>query len=225
MMGAFRAHQVANEISDKACIYIRESLQLAGHTVSSYLLNNTRKTRLLFPLIKAAHGPADPDGDLYRMWKDPSFVATPFLNPTPPWDPSLPPEPPVKPYTRDSLLAMLRAIIAVAKPDYMRTLNPNANRDDEHIDHITAALFAAEADTGMDRRTLLLREEYYSYPISNMAPNVDTPWISIKLKILEAYQEWDEEAKNATITDNKNKQYIAQRARPGDLWQSRAAPF
>lgn len=206
IQGARAAHARAAKVPNE---WTYEALQLAGHEVATNTLNGTN-IRLVFTFIRAASGAAnDPDGDLYRMWFDPTFEAQPIDG---------------RPaYTRSSLLAMLSALISTAKPDYIRTQNTIANRTDpEHVDHIAGALFAAEADTSADR-TLIPRYEYYGYVISNMPANWEGYWVDEKQAIFEEYAQYDPEA--AGWVAMKDRQYQRMSYASGDQWVARTDHF
>lgn len=203
--GARAAHARAANMPNN---WTYEAIQLAGHEVATNALNGTN-IRLVFTFILAASGAAgDPDGDLYRMWFNSDYVAEPIDGrPT---------------YTRSSFLEMLRAVISAANPDYMRTQNTIATRADDHIDHISGALFAAEADSRFGR-TVIRRDEYYGYVIENMPPNVSDYWAKEKLAIFQQYLVYDSEA--SVWEKLYNRQYRRRSYKPGDLWVPRTQPF
>jgi LmbE family N-acetylglucosaminyl deacetylase len=203
--GARAAHARAAKVDNN---WTPEILSLAGHDVATNTLDGTN-VRLAFTYIWSASGEAgDSNGDLYRMWFDANFVAQPI-------DGSAT-------YTRSSFLDMLRAVISTAKPDYIRTQNTITNRDVDHIDHISGALFAAQADS-CQGRTVIQRDEYLDYVIKEMPPNIEGYWATEKLEIFNKYLEHD--AKAFEWKEVYNREYRRTVYKPKDRWVPRTDHF
>jgi hypothetical protein len=91
---------------------------------------------------------------------------------------------------RASFLALLRAIIADARPRHILTQDTKAVRTDDHIDHIVGAMFVSEADAH-EGKTLVERTEYYGYPITKMPFNLTEEQRNKKVEVFNRYVEDD----------------------------------
>jgi LmbE family N-acetylglucosaminyl deacetylase len=161
-----------------------EELWVNGHPLATNRLNGTN-VRLVFTFIHGASGGCedngDPQGDLYKMLKDPSHVARPIDG-----RPS---------YTRESFTSMLHTLIGYVNPNYLRSSSTIGHRDPQrdHVDHTSSAIFAAEADLDGARRTWIRRDEYTGYHIQNLPENVSGYWRDRKIEIWDEYWPHDPE--------------------------------
>lgn len=194
-----------------------------GHPVATDTLTGTR-VHLLFLYIHAADGASgDNCGDLYRMLHDPAFAGRPIDG---------------RPaYTRQDLLATLRAVTDGVNPDYLRSQSTIGHRDGDHIDHTSAALFAAAADStippGADPltatgTTVRQRDEYQGYSLANQPDRFGGYWRDEKLAVWNAYKPhdpavgpttWDELAGKETDPAAAGRRFTANGtwAPPGDF--------
>jgi LmbE family N-acetylglucosaminyl deacetylase len=190
-----RAARVAND-------WQYEELTLGGHPVATNRLVGTN-VRLVFTFIHAAACPEDCDGDLKRMWNDATFTASPIEG---------------RPaYTRSSFLAMLRGVLAVAQPDYIRTQDTTATESTDHVDHIYGAKFAATADT-LNGATQIQRHEYFDYAIQGFPANWSGYWVDEKTAIWNEYVPHDPELGPGSWQGVMDRQYRRTWFDPGTPW-------
>lgn len=160
-------------------------MTFAGHEVATNQLNGTN-VHLIFTFVHAAGsdpstGQSDPCGDLDRMLHNPAFVAYPIDG-----RPS---------YTSASFKAMLVSILQAVQPSYVRTQDTdgyNNSLEGDHIDHVSAAIFASAADTDSAGNTLINRYEYLGYAIKHMASNIPAAWANVKTNVWEQYRPLDD---------------------------------
>jgi LmbE family N-acetylglucosaminyl deacetylase len=179
----------------------------AGHELPTATLDGTQ-VRLLFTYVRAASR-LDRDGDLYRLWQDASYVASPVDG--------------RKPFSRETYIETLRRVIATCNPDLVRTQDSSTTRNRDHIDHIAGALLAMEANSkaGRVRHRCL---EYLGYEVRNLPPNLDAVRTARKTEVFRAYTPFDPEA--ATLESwTLNRQYVRRELLPGDPWVARTGPF
>ncbi|MET9626510.1 PIG-L family deacetylase [Lentzea sp. NPDC006480] len=157
-----------------------EELWVNGRPLATNRLNGTN-VRLVFTFVHGASGECkdvngDPRGDLYRMLKDPSYVARPIDG-----RPS---------YTRESFTAVLHTLIGYVNPAHIRSSSTIGHRDDpnsDHVDHTSGAIFAAEADLDSARNTWIRRDEYTGYHSRDLPENVFGYWQTRKIEIWDEY--------------------------------------
>lgn len=120
------------------------------------------------------------EGDLYRMWHDPNYLA------------KVPNE---QGYTREFLLAELHIFIQQGQPKVIRIHNPYAEpaltHDEpalDHVDHIYAGKFALEAAKAFPHIPVYA---YMGYPVRYQPPNLSAHQIELKTKMWRAYQSVD----------------------------------
>ncbi|WP_189061699.1 PIG-L family deacetylase [Longimycelium tulufanense] len=205
-----RAHGVRAAYARMARVansWHHEPMMLGGHEVATSVLQGTN-VRLLFPYIHAASAPRVEDGDLHRLWHDPSFVAHPLDGRAP--------------YTRGSLVAMLRALYEKTNPSYIRTQDTTASRAASHLDHICGALFAAEADTA-NGSTVRRRDEYYDYQAQHMAQNVSGYWETEKREAYQQYRGYD--YLSAPWEPMMTRQHQRKVYQAGEAWKGRTDPI
>ncbi|CAL9639692.1 hypothetical protein SUDANB95_06280 [Actinosynnema sp. ALI-1.44] len=181
-----------------------EPLGLAGHEVATNTLDGAR-VRLLFTFVHAAGG-SDQTGDLARMVLDESFVAHPIDGRAP--------------YTRSSFVAMLHDVLAVARPDYVRTLSTVGHRetDRDHVDHVAGAILAALADLDGAGRTWVRRDEYDAYVIRQRPENWWGYWRDEKTAVWHAYRPHDPMLGPGMWDEVMGRQYRQRVFEVGDPW-------
>lgn len=166
-----RGAHVAND-------WVYEQMSFGGHPVATNRLVGTR-LRLVFTFIHSAGGPEDTCGDLYRMWHDPAFVARPIDG-----RPS---------YTKASFVEMLRGILNTARPNYIRTNSTIGHRQGDNVDHTSSALLVADADADPAGRTIIRRDEYLGYIVTQLPDNVFGYWRTEKTAMWNTYWPYDPE--------------------------------
>ncbi|MET9232043.1 PIG-L family deacetylase [Lentzea sp. NPDC003310] len=195
-----------------------EEMRFNGHPVATNRLNGTN-VRLVFTYIHGASGGCasegnpevgDPYGDLYKMLNFSPYVAQPIDGRTA--------------YTKYSFIGMLHAIIAHAKPDYIRSGSTVGHRDTparDHVDHVAAALLVAEANLLPGTNTTWKRRtEYTAYNSASHPENVSDYWQQRKIEIWDAYWPYDPELDRTTHWYAMSRQ-IAPDGRifhPGSAW-------
>jgi LmbE family N-acetylglucosaminyl deacetylase len=95
-------------------------MTIGGRQVETNHLQGTNM-QIICTYISAAEG--SDNGDLWRMWHDPTYVANPIDG--------------RQPYTKPDYLDMLRELIKKVKPDFMRIQNTHGQQSEDHIDHIS----------------------------------------------------------------------------------------
>ncbi|WP_433268235.1 PIG-L family deacetylase [Actinosynnema sp. CS-041913] len=192
-----RAARVANR-------WTFEALTLGGHQVATNTLDGTR-VRLVFTFVHAAGG-SDQTGDLARMVFDESFVAHPIDG--------------RDPYTRASFVGMLRDLLGVAGPDYIRTLSTVGHRegDLDHVDHVSGAILAAQADLDEHGRTWIRRDEYDGYVIRQRPENWFGYWRDEKTAVWNAYKPHDPSLDVWSWNNVMGRQYRERVFEVGDPW-------
>lgn len=155
------------------------TMTVNGHEVATNHLEGTR-VHLAFLFVKGAANCCrwgDPFGDLFRMLQDPDFVARPTDGRAP--------------YTRDSLVGTLRAMLDAVDPDQVRSLYSLGHRDAgpalDHCDHTSAAIVAGLGDTDDRSRTVRTRLEYWAYRIRTQPDNQARKWEGPKYAAWQAY--------------------------------------
>ncbi len=179
-----------------------EPMYFNGHEVATNRLNGTN-VRLVFTFIHGASGGCtepgqDAYGDLYRMLHDNNFVAHPIDGRAP--------------YNRASFTGMLTSIIATVNPAYIRTNSSIGHREGDHVDHTSAAILAADADTTANGETWIRRDEYQGYVMrddpATYPDNVFGYWRDEKTDIWNAYWPHDPEIPGGWIWSSVlGKQY------------------
>ncbi|MCR3750196.1 PIG-L family deacetylase [Lentzea californiensis] len=192
-----------------------EEMWFNGHPVATNRLNGTN-VRLVFTYIHGAsggcdHPNGDPQGDLYKMLAFSPYVAQPIDG-----RPS---------YNRFSFVGMLRAIIAQANPDHIRSGSTIGHRDSprrDHVDHVSAALLVAEANLADGTRdTWKRRDEYTAYNSESYPENVSGYWRQRKEEIWDAYWPHDPEIPHRDIHPYAFGRQIRPEGRifwPGSAW-------
>ncbi|WP_410647655.1 PIG-L family deacetylase [Amycolatopsis sp. cmx-4-54] len=178
-----------------------EEMWFGGHPVAVNHLDGTN-VHLVFTYIHAAAGPEDNCGDLYRMLHDDSYSARPIdRRPA---------------YTKDTFVGMLRSIIDYVKPDYMRTQSTVGHRERrgdgiaDNVDHVAGAILAADADVDGAGNTLIRRDEYQGYIITDFPDNVGGYWRDRKQQIWNRYKPFDNQMGPTTWDNVMGKQYRPQ---------------
>ena len=185
--------------------WVHEELSLASRPVATNVLAGTN-LRLVFTFIHAAAGPEDGCGDLWRMWHDPAFLAQPIdCRPA---------------YDKATFIDLLRAILATAGPDYIRSQSTIGHRFGDHVDHVSGALLVADADADAEGRTLIQRDEYTGYAIRGMPDNVFGYWRDEKAAIWNEYWPHDPELNGTAWQEVMGREYSPQDRRfaPGAPW-------
>lgn len=186
-----------------------EAMYFNGHEVATNVLDGT-DVHLVFTFIHAAAAPEDPYGDLYRMLADSSYLAAPIDGRAP--------------YTQDSFVSMLSAIIQAVGPDYIRTQSSIGHRDPapnvDHIDHTAGAILAADANVDAQGETIITRYEYEDYVIRAYADNVFGYWQEQKTAIWNQYWPLDPELGPGAWDEVMARQYMPSDRIfwPGTLW-------
>ena len=197
--GEYAAYARAAHVPNR---WTQETIYYGGHELSSSTLNGTR-VRLVFTYIHAAdsfHG--EPYGDLWRMRHDETFEAFPLDGRAS--------------YTHDELVDTLREMIYAVNPDLIRTQNTQFEPKD-HVDHTSAAIFAAEADT-IDGATMIERSEYFDYQIGDFKENYTGYWVREKTAIWHTYMRYDREVGPGAWDGCMAKEYVRGSYLPGDEW-------
>jgi LmbE family N-acetylglucosaminyl deacetylase len=187
-----------------------EPMYFNGHELATNRLNGTN-VHLVFTYVHAAAGACDtpdgdPQGDLYRMLHDDSFVASPIDGRAP--------------YTRASFTGMLRSIIGAVGPDYMRSPSSIGHREGDHVDHTSAAVLVADADTTGNGDTWIRRDEYQGYIIESFPENVSGYWLNEKTAIWDQYWPHDPALNDTSHRAKLSRQYRPEGRifRPGTPW-------
>lgn len=194
----------------KANNWTYQAMSFNGHEVATNRLNGTN-VRLVFTYVHAAAGGCDdvngdPQGDLYRMLHDNSYVARPIDGRAP--------------YNRQSFTGMLHAIINHVRPDYMRSGSTIGHREGDNVDHTSAANLVADADTDGKGNTWIRRDEYQGYIIENYPENVFGRWRDEKIAIWDQYWPHDPELASWSHRAKLTRQYRPEGRifHPGTPW-------
>lgn len=185
--------------------WVFEPMTFAGHTLATNRLVGTN-LRLIFTFVHAAGGPEDVCGDLYRMWHDPSFVAHPIDGRAP--------------FTKATLISVVRAILNTAKPNYIRTHSTIGHREGDNVDHTSSALLVADADADAGGRTIYRRDEYLGYIVALYPDNVFGYWRAEKTAMWSRYLSHDPEHGPSGWMNVMGKEYrpIGRIFSPGWPW-------
>ncbi|MEV0681879.1 PIG-L family deacetylase [Actinosynnema sp. NPDC050436] len=168
-------------------LWTYEAMYFNGHQLATNRLDGTN-VRLVFTFVHAASGGCDTpgedaQGDLYKMLHDDDYVAQPIDGRAP--------------YDRASFTAMLKSIITTADPAFIRTTSSIGHREDDHVDHTSAAILAADADTTATGDTWIERNEYQGYVVrddpATYPDNVFGYWRDEKIAIWNEYWTHDPE--------------------------------
>lgn len=191
-----RGAKVASPIWDYELITLPSGRQLAT--------NKLRGTgvRLVFTYMSAANG--TDNGDLWRMWHNPAFAATPIDG-----RPS---------YTRASFIAMLKELIACAGPEFLRMQDTEGNPMGDHIDHTAAARFAMSANLDASGKCVLRADEYFGYIVTNFAENWSGYWRDEKKAAWDCYKPFDSQVGDTSWDNVMGRQYRRHVYWPGDTW-------
>jgi LmbE family N-acetylglucosaminyl deacetylase len=175
-----------------------------GRALSSNILKAAPHVHLVYTFINAANG--SDNGDLWRMWHNPVFQAYPIEG-----RPS---------YTKASFIAMLKALITYINPDFLRVGDVWAPDLNDHIDHGTAATFAATANLDANGKLVRRMDSYFGYAIQNMPANNLGPWMAEKQDIWNAYKALDPVfVSSPTGWDHvMDRQHRRWAFLPGDAW-------
>jgi len=146
-----------------------------GRALASNWLRDAPHVHLVWTFVNAANG-AD-NGDLYRMWADPAFVASPIDG-----RPS---------YTKASFVAMLKGLIAYVQPEFLRITDPGGQEIGDHIDHGYAGRFAATANLDANGKVVRRMDAYFGYACRTFPEIVSGYWQAEKLAIWQAYKPHD----------------------------------
>ncbi len=179
-----------------------------------YLVTNTLRdkptVRLIWTFINAAHG-NDPDGDLKRMWDDPTFFAHPIDGRAS--------------FSRTGLIAIINEVIGVAVPgsaadDFIRVLDVWGKPVNDHVDHVYAGLFAASANVNTAGKVIKRMDSYFGYITTSMPANNTGPWLPVKTDVWTQYRGIDSAfAGQPTAWSNMmDKQHRRWSFCPGDSW-------
>jgi LmbE family N-acetylglucosaminyl deacetylase len=177
-----------------------------GRQLSSNFLVEKPTVHLVFTFINAANG--DDNGDLFRMWNDEDFTATPIDE-----RPS---------YTRASFIAMLKGLIAHVQPGFLRTTDPIGFEIGDHIDHTYAAKFTAAANLNGSGKMVKRMDTYFGYAAANFPPNFSGYWAGEKLAMWQAYTPHDSAFPPGGPTgwdDLAVREFRRHVWMPGDSWQ------
>jgi hypothetical protein len=175
----------------------------SGRKLTTNYMQAKPHIRLVFPFINAAHG-GDPDGDLRRMWLNPSFVAQPIDN---------------RPaYTRASFVAMLKELIAHVDPEFLRITDPYGQQIGDHVDHAHAGRFAATANLDTAGKVVRRMDSYFGYAAKYFTQNVSGYWENEKQAAFEAYNAFDPELQPGAWSEMPTRQHRRHVWFPGDTW-------
>jgi LmbE family N-acetylglucosaminyl deacetylase len=176
----------------------------SGRQLASNQLRQAPHVRLVWTYINAANG-AD-NGDLYRMWADPAFVAHPIDT-----RPS---------YTKAQFIAMLKELVEHLQPEFLRITDPSGQEIGDHIDHAYAGKFAATANLDIDGQCVRRMDAYFGYAAANFPPNSAGYWFDEKLAIWRAYKPFDPAfAVGSTAWDGMASRQMRRHVwMPGDTW-------
>jgi LmbE family N-acetylglucosaminyl deacetylase len=173
-------------------------LSVGGRTLASNRLGNVN---LVFTFINAANGPDN--GDLYRMWTDPTFAAQPIDGRSA--------------YTGKQFIAMLHALIDYVQPDFLRVEDPAGEEMNGHIDHAYVGRFALAANStnGVIARRA---DTYFDYVTAQMPENFSGYWRDEKLAIWNAYKPFDSQVGPTAWDELAGRQHRRRIYWPGDQW-------
>jgi LmbE family N-acetylglucosaminyl deacetylase len=150
-------------------------LTIGGREVETSILQGGN-VQIVCTFISAANG--SDNGDLWRMWHDPTFVANPIDG--------------RGSYTKPDYVTTLQELIKKVKPDFMRILDSNGVQTDDHIDHIASAHFAITANLNTQGKIVRRVDEYFGYVIQYMNENWrNSWWATEKLQIWRTYKPFD----------------------------------
>jgi hypothetical protein len=176
----------------------------SGRELASNWLRDAPHVHLVFTFINGAHG-GDPDGDLRRLWTNPSFVAQPIHG----W----------QSYTKASLVTALKELIAHINPLFIRLTDPYGQQIGDHVDHAYAARFAATANLDTAGKTVREMHSYFGYGARTFTQNnVGAPWEIEKRDALDAYRPWDSEMAPGSWSEMNTRQHRRQLWFPGTPW-------
>jgi LmbE family N-acetylglucosaminyl deacetylase len=147
----------------------------SGRTLASNRLRDAPHVHLVFTFINAANGPDN--GDLFRMWSDPAFVAAPIDGRAS--------------YTRAQFVTLLRDLTGYVGAEFLRVLDPAGLALDDHIDHAHAGKFAALANTDPTGRTVRRMDSYFGYSVAGFPPQFSGYWQAEKQAIWSRYRSHD----------------------------------
>lgn len=183
-------------------------LLLGGREVDSYVLAGSQ-VRVVCTWIDAAAGPDL--GDLHRMWHDPGFQAHP-LDGRPP-------------YTRTGLIDLIQGVAAFGGVEWwhMHDSTGMTQPHPDHVDHIGAALFTAQACT-TNGLTTVARWEYLGYEAQHKAINVAEPWLGLKRAAFNAYRPYDDQLGPGAWDDMMPRQHRRAYFAVGTPWAAPAWP-
>jgi LmbE family N-acetylglucosaminyl deacetylase len=183
-----------------------ELLTVNGRQLATNTLNGTGgKVRLVHTFINAANG-AD-DGDLSRMWDSHAFVASPIDGRAS--------------YTYSTFLAMLKALIGYANPEFIRVQDTQGFQCGDHIDHVHGARFAMTANLGPGGTVLRRADEYFDYIITNFAANwAGSGWAEEKLSIWNQYKPFDNQLGPTSWDNVADRQHRRRVLDIGDTWSA-----
>jgi LmbE family N-acetylglucosaminyl deacetylase len=165
-------------------------LQLAGRQVVTNQLKAAPHVNLVFTYIHAANG--SDDGDLSRMWANPSFSAQPLNGAA---------------FTKASLLATLRALIDHVNPLFLRLMDPQGQELGDHIDHRFAGRFTATANLDAGGRCVRRMDGYLGYLAQHAPENCSGYWQSESLAIWNAYKPFDSQVGPTSWDEMSKRQF------------------
>lgn len=171
-------------------------LSVGGRTLASNRLDNVN---LVFTFINAANGPDN--GDLYRMWTDPAFVAQPIDGRSA--------------YTGKQFIAMLRALIDYVQLDFLRVQDPAGEEMNGHIDHAYGGRFALAANSA-DGVIARRADTYFDYVTAQMPENFWGYWRNEKLAIWNAYKPFDSQVGPSAWDELAGREHRRRIYWPGD---------